>query len=82
MAVANSGAMTMFTKTKIVLSAAIVLGTAFSASAATKTRVTHTHRTAIYNMVPGYYPQTNSDSNNPAQTGGGSLGYNQMLLID
>jgi hypothetical protein len=61
---------------------AIVLSTAFSASAATKTRIAHTHRTAIYNMVPGYYPQTNSNSNNPALTGGGTLGYNQMLLID
>ena len=72
----------MFTKTKIALSAAIVLSAAFSASAATKPRGTHSHRTAIYNMVPGYSPQTHSDSNDPARTGGGSLGYNQMLLID
>jgi hypothetical protein len=42
----------MFSKTKIALSAAIVLSTALSASAATKHhRVTHGHPT-IYNMVP------------------------------
>jgi len=42
----------MFSKTKIVLSAAVVLSIAFPASAATKHhRVTHVHR-AIYNMVP------------------------------
>jgi hypothetical protein len=39
----------MFGKTKIALSAAMVLSTAFSASAAH--RVAHAHR-AIYNMVP------------------------------
>jgi hypothetical protein len=69
----------MFTKTKIALSAAIVLSTALSASAATKPRVSHAHRAAIYNMVPHYQPQARSDSNDPALTGGGSLGYNQNL---
>jgi hypothetical protein len=44
----------MFSKTKIALSAAIVLSTAFSASAATKPRVSHVHRPALYNMVPNY----------------------------
>jgi hypothetical protein len=44
----------MYTKIEIALSAAIVLSTALSASAATKPRVTHVHRTAIYNMVPAY----------------------------
>jgi hypothetical protein len=72
----------MFTKTKIAFAIAIVLSTAFSASAATKPRVSHTRRTAIYNMIPGRSPQTHSDSNDPAATGAGSLGYNQMLLID
>jgi hypothetical protein len=42
----------MFTKTKIALSAAIVLSSALTASAATKHRVTHVRRSAIYNMVP------------------------------
>jgi hypothetical protein len=42
----------MLSKTKVALSAAVVLSTAFSASAATKHhRVTHIHP-AIYNMVP------------------------------
>jgi methionine-rich copper-binding protein CopC len=42
----------MFGKTKIALSAAMVLSTAFPASAATKHhRVTHTHP-AIYNTAP------------------------------
>jgi hypothetical protein len=43
----------MFSKTKVALSAAIVLSTAFPASASIKHhRVTHLHP-AIYNMVPG-----------------------------
>jgi hypothetical protein len=71
----------MFSKTKIALSAAIVLSTVFSASAATKLRVNQVHRTATYNMVPGYNPQTQSDSylDDPALTGGGSIGYNEGL---
>lgn len=72
----------MLTNTKIMLSTAIVLSTAFSASAATKPRAARVHRTTIYNMVPGYNPLSQSDSNDPARTGGGSIGYNQMLLID
>jgi hypothetical protein len=72
----------MFSKTKIALSVAIVLTTAFSASAATTHRPAHVHRSAIYNMVPSYNSQVHSNSNDPRSTGGGSLGYNQMLLID
>jgi hypothetical protein len=72
----------MFSKIEIALSAAIVLSTAFSASAATAIAHRHAHvrRTAIYNMVPGYNSQTYRDSNDPRSTGGGSLGYNQNLL--
>jgi hypothetical protein len=44
--------------------------------------VTRVKRSAIYNVAPGYRPQTQADSNDPRLTGGGSLGYNQMLLID
>jgi len=44
--------------------------------------VSHVRRSAIHNVDPGYRPQTQSDSNDPRLTGGGSLGYNQMLLID
>jgi hypothetical protein len=44
----------MFTKTKIALSAAIVLGAAFSASAATKPAVTQVSQAAAYDMIPGY----------------------------
>jgi hypothetical protein len=44
----------MATKTKIALSTAILLSTAFTASAATKHhRVTYV-RSAIYNVVPDY----------------------------
>jgi hypothetical protein len=43
--------------------------------------VTHVKRAPIYNSAPGYLPQTESSSNDPRVTGGGSLGYNQMLLI-
>jgi hypothetical protein len=39
--------------------------------------VTHMDRSAIYNVVPGYNPQTNS--NDPALTGGGTLGYNENI---
>jgi hypothetical protein len=41
----------MFSKTTIALSAAIVLSTAFTASAATKSRVPHANPVA-HNMVP------------------------------
>jgi len=45
----------MFRKTKIALSAAIVLSTAVTASAATKHRsVTDVHQRAIYDVVPDY----------------------------
>jgi len=44
----------MFSKTKIALAAVIVLGTAFSASAATKPRVTDVKQSATYTMMPGY----------------------------
>lgn len=82
-----------FNKTKIALAAAITLSTAVSASAATKHRAVprhrpavyavRRHRPAVYNAVPSYNnPATQSDPNAPAMTGGGSLGYNQMLLID
>jgi hypothetical protein len=70
-------------KIKVALAAAIIVSTAVSASAATKHPVVPRHRTAIYNVAPGYTnPSTRSDPNAPSQTGGGSLGYNQMLLID
>jgi len=36
---------------------------------------------AIYNSDREYRPQTQSYSNDPRLTGGGSLGYNRMLLI-
>jgi hypothetical protein len=42
----------MFGKTKIVLSAALLLSTAFTASAATKPRLTHVHGPVIYDIVP------------------------------
>ena len=44
----------MLTKTKIALAAAIVLSTAFAASAATQARVTGVHGSATSNMIPGY----------------------------
>ncbi len=53
----------MLSKTKIALCTVIVLGTAFSASAATRNpRITH-HYPAIYNMVPNYdAPSYNGDA--------------------
>ena len=44
----------MLTKTKIALSAAIVLGTALSASAATKPQATDAKGSVVYTMIPGY----------------------------
>jgi hypothetical protein len=44
----------MFTMTKLALAAAIVLGTALSASAATKARVTHDGQSDAYDTIPGY----------------------------
>jgi hypothetical protein len=44
----------MFTKSKLALAAAIVLGATLSASAATKPRVSHTDQAAAYNVIPGY----------------------------
>jgi hypothetical protein len=70
----------MFSKTEIALSAAIVLSTALTASGATKHHdVTHVHHRVLYNIVPDYNPQTHLNSDDPALTGGGSLGYNQNI---
>ena len=70
----------MYTKTKIALSAVIVLGAAFAASAATKPRVGHAHRTATTrDVLPVYNPQPHLDPDDPALTGGGSLGYNRNI---
>jgi hypothetical protein len=44
----------MFSKTKMALSAAIVLSTAISASAATKPRVTDVNQSATSNTIDGY----------------------------
>ena len=44
----------MFTQTKIALAVALVLGTAFAASAATKPRVADDNQSAAYNVIPGY----------------------------
>jgi hypothetical protein len=73
---------TKFATTKLVFAAAVIFSTAFSASAATKPHVSHAPRRPIYDMVPRDTAPSHSDSNEPAQTGGGSLGYNQMLLVD
>jgi len=69
----------MLTTTKTALFAAVALSAAASASAATKPRVTHVHQTATRNVVRGNNPQTHLDSDDPALTGGGSLGYNQNI---
>ena len=44
----------MFSKTKIALSAAIVLSTAFAASAATKPQSSQVNGSAFYTMIPAY----------------------------
>jgi hypothetical protein len=52
-AVLQPGDIPMFSKTKIALSAAIVLGTALTASAAPKPQVTQAAG-SVYDMIPGY----------------------------
>ena len=44
----------MLTKTKVALAAVIVLGTAVSASAATKPQVTRADQSASGDVIPGY----------------------------
>jgi predicted lipoprotein len=44
----------MFTQTKIALAVVLVLGTAFSASAATKTPAASNAQVAAYEVMPGY----------------------------
>ena len=64
---------------KIALSAAIVLGAAAMASAATKSNKIAVHRSGppAQPTVPRTPRFSNPDS--PAATGGGSLGYNQNI---
>jgi len=77
----------MFTKTKMTLCAAILLGTAFSASAATRPHHVplnqqfsgqSARQTALdaFAMVPRGQAGSVDD---PAATGGGSAGYNETL---
>jgi hypothetical protein len=65
--------------TKFALSAAIVLGTAAMASAATKKQKISVHRSGprAQAVVPRTAPPVNPYT--PAATGGGTPGYNQML---
>jgi hypothetical protein len=44
----------MFTKSKIVLAFALVLGATLSASAATRTSVASNTQAAAYDAIPGY----------------------------
>ncbi|MGA2894830.1 MAG: hypothetical protein ABSE22_18350 [Xanthobacteraceae bacterium] len=44
----------MFSKTKIALAAAIVLGTAVMASAASNPPVSRANGGPVYNLIPGY----------------------------
>jgi hypothetical protein len=44
----------MFNTTKILLSAALVVSTTFTASAANKPRPTHVHGPATYDIAPGF----------------------------
>jgi ABC-type transport system substrate-binding protein len=73
----------MSIKTKAVLIAAIVLGTAVAASAATKNDKLATHQRGAYGQatVSGV-PAVADPENNPATTGGGSLGYNENMRKD
>ncbi|MGB5183659.1 MAG: hypothetical protein WBO12_15930 [Xanthobacteraceae bacterium] len=89
-----TGDITIFTTTKIALSAVIILATAFSASAATKPRITPSeHHIAIHRSGQKQFvrhragfeafalvPRAPAGSvDDSAATGGGSIGYNAGL---
>jgi hypothetical protein len=71
----------MLTATKFALCAAIVLGTAATASAATKRQKTTAHRggVRVQTSVPRPAPLVNPFS--PAATGGGTPGSNARALL-
>jgi hypothetical protein len=75
--------MTRFVSIKFVaLSAVFVLGSVVTAPAATKPHgAAYAHTAAPHNSVSSDTPPSRRDSDNPVQTGGGSLGYNQMLRV-
>ncbi len=72
----------MSIKTKIALSAAIVLSTAVTASAAAKHGKTTIRHGGPYAHASVPRSPAYSDPNSPEATGGGSLGYNQNIYSD
>jgi hypothetical protein len=75
----------MSTRTRIALCAAIILGLTAAASAATKTEVSKTGNAPLRRSLshPVYsYGGAAVDSNDPAATGGGSIGYNRNQFLD
>ena len=69
----------MLTAMKFALCAAIVLGTAATASAATKRQKTTAHRSGVPVQTSAPRPAPPVDPYSPAATGGGTPGYNHML---
>jgi hypothetical protein len=71
----------MSIRIEFVLAAAIVLGTAATASAAPKQRKMAVHRSSP--SAAATFPRTLPfrDPNSPEATGGGSPGYNRSVLI-
>ncbi len=69
----------MFIKTKILLAAAILLNMAIIASAATKHAKTAAHPRALYDRATVLPGPLGGNSDSPAATGGGSIGYNQNI---
>ncbi len=68
----------MFIKTSIAIAAAIVLATASVASAANKHG--KTPRRALHDRATVSPVPLGADSDSPAATGGGSIGYNLKYL--
>lgn len=66
---------------KFALAAVIVLGAAATTSAAPKQRKIAVHRSGPQAQAPAPRAAPFSNPNSPAATGGGSLGYNQSVLI-
>ncbi len=68
----------MFIKTKILLAAAILANTAIIASAAASHK-SATHPRALYDRATISSGALGVNSDSPAATGGGSIGYNQNI---
>jgi hypothetical protein len=72
----------MFLNAKILLSAAIVLSTVATVSAATKKNKTAAGHGGLQAHATVSHTTRGLDPDSPEATGGGSLGYNRNMYLD